>query len=285
MTFVIARITKTGLRVDSDSKLTDPNVIRTNPLSGAIKTILLDKGISVSYSGTVDYAQQAIEHLYSFKERLSDKEVSNELLEINKKSDFKTDFLVVSIRNSPRISKISNGQIELSNSSAWIGDYEAFRLFQESFIIKQNETLDLLKLQDTIFQEIVTSKKVESVGGFQITVHSTKLGLQYMIRSGIFIGRSQQFTIKAGEQVKLPFGTAQDGAYGTSYLVSENIDKPAIAIHFPHGNFGGLIYPRRSRSIEVIKNVDGRQFISIVSQLYGITLKGLIVENDGFRVI
>lgn len=283
MTLVIARITDKGIRIDSDSKLTDPAVIRPNPLSGVLKTIVLDRTICVSYAGAVIYAQEAIEHLYSLNRRMSANEVVVELVKINLKSNAETDFLVVSLQGTPTIYKISNRKVETSKTSSWIGEYSAFNLFQQEFI-KGAENKDQLKLQGDIFENILTSRKVESVGGFLITVHSTLYGLQYMIKVDIRMG-TQQIKLNGPGEFKIPLGTAENGSYGTNYLASKNIDKPAVAIHFPHGNFGGLIYPKHSRSIQVIKDVDGHAFIEKVKELYGIDLGGLIVENDGFRMM
>jgi len=286
MTFVIARIAKNGIRIDSDSKLTDPKVIQSSPLSGAIKTVLLDRSISISYAGSVHCAQKAIEHLFSIKERLTEREVVSELLELNKKSNNETDYLVVSIQKSPTIYRIKKGTVETSNLVSWIGDHSAFNLFQKEFVSKSQNVnnFDMLKLQGEIFQKIISNPNVQSVGGFQITAHSTKFGLQYLIKTETRFG-FQQIKIKGPGTYILPLGSAQNGAYSTSYLVSDNVNKPAVAIHFPQGNFGGLIYPRRSRYIEIIKEVDGREFVQKVKENYRIKLTGLIVENDRFRMI
>ena len=89
---------------------------------------------------------------------------------------------------------------------------------------------------------------------------------------------------KAGEYVNIPFGGAEIGGFGTSYLRSYDFLKPAIAIHFPQGKFGVLFCPmiNYNKGI-VIKEEDGERFAKLIKEKYGILLEGF-VSSQGFAM-
>ncbi|MBF4466219.1 hypothetical protein [Flavobacterium sp. LC2016-12] len=122
MTLVIGKIVQGSLRIDSDSKITDPNIPsnRKNIFSGLLKTIILHPRLCFSYAGGVDTAQEAIEQVYKLEE-LTIEKVKKLLHEINKSSNYETDFLIGALENQPLLYKISNGEIVPSNQNHWIG--------------------------------------------------------------------------------------------------------------------------------------------------------------------
>lgn len=135
MTLVVGRITQGGIRVDSDSKITDTNIAsnRNSVFSGLLKTIIINPSISVSYAGGVDTAQKAIEELYKL-EKFEIGKVKGLLLEIHSENDCDTDFLIASLENQPLLYKISENKIDVSNSVQWIGDIKGYNLFQKEFL-------------------------------------------------------------------------------------------------------------------------------------------------------
>lgn len=288
MTLVVGRIIQSGIRVDSDSKITDPNIVsnRNNIFSGILKTIILNPNISVSYAGGVETAQKAIEELYALNTFEINK-VKSLLLKINMESEYDTDFLIASLENQPLLYKISNGKIEPSNTFHWIGDINGFNLFQKEFLPKLNsfDPKHITTIHSNAFEKVIENGEIESVGGFHITVHRTKFGLEYLFKMKIITGQPTSVTLIGNDTKTIPFGNAQTGAFSFSYLKSDNPFLPAIGIHFPMGNFGTLYFPKISRKIIFFKKVDPFEFAEIVKTEYKINLTGVVKNGDLMTMI
>ena len=282
MTLVVGRITQGGIRVDSDSRITDPNIAsnRNNIFSGLLKTIILNPNISVSYAGAVDTAQKAIEQLYQL-EKFEINEIKKILLKINSESDCETDFLIASLENQPLLYKISDNKIDVSNTFQWIGDIEGFNLFQKEFFpnLKSQDPKHISSVHSSAFDKVIENDKVKSVGGFHITVHRTNFGLEYLFKMTLKMGRSETMRLKQGSNI-IPWGNAGTGTFSSSYLKSDNPFRPAIGIHFPIGNFGTLYFPLLSRKIIIYKDVNGFEFAEKVKSDYEIKLIGIIKNGD-----
>lgn len=283
MTLVVGRITQGGIRIDSDSKITDPTIVsnKNNIFSGFLKTIILNPNISVSYAGGVETAQKAIEELY-LSDTFEIGKIKNLLLKLHLETKQETDFLIASLENQPLLYKISKGKIETSNSFHWIGDIDGFNIFQREFLpnIKSSDPKHISSIHSNAFEKVIESDKVESVGGFHITVHRTKIGLEYLFKMQIISGQPISMKMKSNELKIIPFGNAQTGTYSCSYLKSSNPHSPAIGIHFPIGNFGTLYYPKISREIIFFKNSNPIEFIEKVKNEYHIKLTGMIKNGD-----
>jgi len=288
MTLVIGRITQGILRIDSDSKITNPKIAsnRNSIFSGLLKTIILHPRLCVSYAGGVDTAQEAIEQIYKLKE-LTIGNVKKLLIEINKESNYQTDFLIGSLENQPLLYKISNGELNPSNQNHWIGDSLGFNAFQRNFVsnLKSTDPKHILEVHSKAFENVVSSGAIESIGGFHITVHTTKNGLEYLMKMTMSIGQPTLMTVKANQAVPIPFGDAKTGAFSYSYLISSNPFHPAIGIHFPMGNFGTLYYPRLTREILILKNVNPFEFAKRVKEDFKIDLTGMVKNGDYMTMI
>ncbi len=282
MTLVVGRITQGGIRIDSDSKITNPNEAsnQNNIFSGLLKTIVLNPNISVSYAGGVETAQLAIEELYKLG-NFDIFKVKSKLLEINKDCKSETDFLIATLENQPLLYKISKGEISISNSFHWIGDIKGFNLFQSEFLpnLKSTNSKHIWSVHSKAFDKVIENSQIESVGGFHVTVHRTNFGLEYMFTTNISSGRPQTLELKQGTNV-LPWGDAGTGTYSACYLKSDNPFKPAIGIHFPIGDFGTLYYPRLSREVIMYKDVNGFEFADKVMTDYKIKLIGMIKNGE-----
>jgi hypothetical protein len=288
MTLVVGRIIQGMLRVDSDSKITDPNIVsnRNSIFTGVLKTVILNPRISISYAGGVETAQKAIEKIYEMNS-FDINSVKATLLNINKESDFDTDFLIASLENQALLYKVSNGKIDVSDQSHWIGDIEGFNMFQKEFVpsLTSLDPKHISEMHSRAFEAVVKSGKIESIGGFHITVHTTKKGLEYLMKMSISMGQSSTITLTNNQSLPMPFGDASTGAFSNSYLISSDPFNPAIGIYFPMGNFGTLYYPKLKRTIIFFKNVSAIEFTKNVKELYKIDLTGVIKDGDYMKMI
>jgi len=288
MTLIVGRIIQDTIRIESDSKITDPKIVsnKNSIFSGYLKTIIINPRLCISYAGDIDYAQKAIENIYKLKD-FSISKIKDLLLQVNKDSVYETDFLIGSVENQSLLHKINDGKIETTNQSFWIGDSAGFNLFQKNFLpkLKSFDQYHIAKIQSEAFEEVIRSGSIESVGGFHITVHNTRNGLEYLMKMEINSGYSHTIKVEADKTVPLTFGDATTGAHSYSYLISKNPFEPAIGIHFPIGKFGTLYYPKRTRKILKIMNVNPFEFVESVKEDYGIQLTGMIKDGAMMRMI
>lgn len=141
MSLVIADCYKDNMLILSDAKITsdggyrgieDKEVWRNVEKYGCIKTYLLYGSISVSFAGDWAFMNQFMEwFIEEGPQEFTIKELLIKLLTLNIKSDGNTDFLLCHL--SPKgafVYKVQDGNCE-QVSNSWIGDYEAFRLYQK----------------------------------------------------------------------------------------------------------------------------------------------------------
>jgi len=277
MSFIIAKIIDGKFDIRSDSRITDPKIIQTNPLSGILKTIIIDPKTCISFAGIVDEANMAIEYLLQ-NQFTSINEIVSYLLSVNINSNDKTDFIVKSLhKEDPCMFKISGGNIEENMQSAWIGDYLAFSLFQ-SQMNSQNENLDLRQKIENSFKHVLQDESIESVGDYHIHVVSRNDVFEYNIRIDLDLGPQTIKIEKANEWTTIPLGTAMNGSFGMSYLVSNIESKYAIGVYYTHGNFGVLLYPKFSMKPIIIKGGNCKMFVEFIQKEFEIKLEGMIMN-------
>lgn len=314
MSLVVAKVIDSIIRIESDSKITAPNAVQSNPFAGVIKSIILSPKVCISYAGNLAYADKALKQVFR-KDIVNDVDALTAiLLDINKESiadnpdnnSNQTDFIITSSVTEPQLIKISEGNINKNSKNAWIGDYRGFECYQRSFHqkIENNKapsTDELFMAQSNAFKEVIDESSIESIGHFQISIsNNNKLNeFRYLLKS-IIHSQNQTVNIPAKDAwVMMPMGNAEEGSYGECHLVTESSGVQAIGIHFPFGYFGALFHPTELykhglsvdanqpfelRKCQIIRDVDAKQFIEEVEGEYGITLCGLIYEFNNSAV-
>lgn len=300
MTFVICKKLKNPSRiiVHSDSKITDQygvgleSELRQNsPLSGLLKTVILNPHVCFSFAGASLFATNFLKHFYSKPANYwnTDKFLSH-LLDIHVKSDQAIDFIVcTSFQNTPKIYLIKDTQLTQDVDTAWIGNIDAFNLFQEHFL--SNASSNIEERTNISFQNVINSNSISDVGGFHMQVCTNDKTMTnetvflYELKMAVDVG-PKVLHLEAGQAMALPTGTAQEGSYGVSYFRSYSPQKHGIAIHLPHGKFGILFCPMIDPEKGVlVKDVDGQAFADYILDEYDIPLQGFVVEKTGFRYL
>tara|TARA_B100000929_G_scaffold259563_1_gene223400 strand:+ start:524 stop:1390 length:867 start_codon:yes stop_codon:yes gene_type:complete len=283
MTLIVGRITQGGIRVDSDSRITDRESVanRNDIFTGLLKTVIVNPKISVSYANGVDTAQIAINEIFKLEE-INTKTVNDLLLKIHLDSKQDTDFLIASIENETLLYKICKGKIEISNNVHWIGDVDGFNIYQKNFWpnLKNNDPKHISEVHSKAFIKAIEANEAETIGGFHITIHLTNRGyLEYMEKGISYSGFHKTIKLKEGF-TPLPLGNSQTGAFSECFLKSKNPFKPAIAIHYGIANFGVLFYPRESNKIIKIDNVNPFEFAKVIKEKYELELTGSVKNGD-----
>ncbi|WP_299680615.1 hypothetical protein [uncultured Tenacibaculum sp.] len=289
MTLVICRQVEEKIYIASDSKVTDKNSVRNNPLTGNLKSLILNPFLSLSFAGNIHYAEKILELFYSNK-IFSFQQLILECLKANIDSNNETDFIIASLDKGKRIIiKVSNKNVLQNQQNAWIGNQKAFSKFQEYYHSDQTDKKESSKINHA-FKQVIKNENIEDVADFCLSIETV---YQKQIKQYCFIYEMSgevsfaPAEIKITEQNKsqiLPFGGPEKGAFLALYMRSFNLLKPAIAIHFPEGKFGVLFCPTVNlNKAEIIKEEDGEKFMDIISDKYGINLEGLVAK-DGNRL-
>lgn len=282
MTLVVARIHEGKIYLESDSKITDEKFVRSNPLSGMLKTLIIHPFVCVSFSGNVYFAKKAIEIFFEKKIEQLDLLISI-LLAINNESNNTTDFIVASvIGDIPKLFKISDAKVEQDLTSAWIGDKDGFEYFQKVFYTS-DKTIPMMSRISAAFSKVIENKSLPTISDFQVsTISDTDISpgvtvFMHKLSVSVSVTESQTITFeKKGEAKPIPLGTAAGGSSGVSYLVTANPDFHGVAIYFIHGNFGILYCPQLGFEGILINAVSGREFMEHIKKQYGIGLLGFI---------
>ncbi|MCK5311852.1 MAG: hypothetical protein KAJ62_07075 [Desulfobacteraceae bacterium] len=286
MTLVVARIVEENIYIESDSKITDERLVRSDPLCGLLKTLILHPFICVSFAGNVHFAELALKKF--FDQRIGDINILLSMLrEINLESDNSTDFIVATILGRvPRLFKVSDGTVTKDIEHAWIGDHEGFEIYQ-----KETHSIDDdIPLKDKMqkaFRSVIDNSDLTTIGDFHISTslnHKINPGHPVFLHDlKIEIDITEPQTIrfkKKSEPQPIPLGTTAGGSHGISYLNTVSPEFHGVAIHFTHGNFGVLFCPQLDLKGIIINNVKGRDFVDKINYEFNIPLQGFIKMND-----
>lgn len=287
MTLVINKIIEGQIYVHSDTRVTqlfNGEFLRKEPpLSGILKSIIITPEICISFAGNIDHAHSALEKIFS--DQIFDlSHLKILLLCVHVEENEEIDFSIATTLGGGQLIQIKDGEIKENLQVVWLGEKSAFESYQGRYLdgLKGLENLgadELSKLTNDAFEQTLHSEvtQTQSVGDYHISIRTKDDELRYQMKFKIDIGPQEIKIEKPGEWTDIPLGNAENGSYGESYLVSETTGKPAIGIHFIHGNFGILFFPGISRNAILIKGVKwGNEFTARVLEEYGVRLGGII---------
>ena len=128
----------------SDSMISDSNTTGHNVIPGQLKTIVLDKEVSISYSGSANKAIYKIREIRKdLRKRIYFEEILESLTEFTGDEKGDVDFIVSSHVGIPKLYKIADGQIHYGLEMYWIGNAEAAgRVLEE--IERDDRVIDVL---------------------------------------------------------------------------------------------------------------------------------------------
>ncbi|WP_300567291.1 hypothetical protein [Flavobacterium sp.] len=291
MTLIIGKIKDNQIRFISDSKITDEYSVRNNVLAGSLKLFILNPQTCMGFAGNLHFAEQLLSEIYNNKIPTFPALIQK-CLSINIESNDSTVFCIGFYdRNEPRLLKIAGKSIQSNQKNVWIGDKLGFEKYQQNF--HESKIEDDFSKMESAFDNVIKDEKIPTISDFQISIETI---FQPQLNSFIFAYTDkflmsyapQNFTmqINPGEKSAthhLGFGGADIGGFGTSYLRSINVFQPAIAIHFPQGEFGVLFCPQINYNKPIIftQQPDGENFAIEIWEKYKIALQGFVAK-DGF---
>lgn len=238
MSFIFARKYSNGIEIFADNKMTidsnDESIIinavgmatykRIMSL-GVIKNVIVNESICICSAGILEDFNKLLEYIDNKESILLD-DICNKALEINNKSNNRTDFIICSVKDNKIIIQIKDYE-KCEVESSWIGSKKCFEVFQSirhsEEISKQtiydcetkkdiplnDEGIDSFSFQNTL-QSIVDS----TVGEKAIICESVNNKFYY--REGLSTSISKPRTVELGKVINL-YDDVFDGGY-TYYI-------------------------------------------------------------------
>lgn len=299
MSLVVGRIIDNNIFIESDTRITDIKEVPSEPLSGCLKTIILHPFICMSFAGNIYYAELAIKDSIKY---IKENKIFNpndiitilynyNLLSIEESDNDEsreTDFvLAITDFKIPILTKIAEGKVECNVNSFWLGDKIAFNYYQEQFHLLRDKEESILNCMRNSFQLVIEKDSIETVGDFQISVHTDNklienhIMFSYTQKIKLDIHHKEPIKIeKANKWYAFPLGKAEDGSYGISYFTSLSPNYHGVAIHFICGMFGVLFCPQISIDPIVIHKVNSVDFIKRIKGEYNIPMQGVAKIDD-----
>lgn len=288
MTLIIAKINATNnFEIYSDTRVTDDvKQEKSKIFEGLVKSIIYSPNININFAGTNSAVEEIQKNLNSIDFKLDTKTLIQWLFRFHKSKSMEIEFLIASVESKAYgLYKISQGEIDISKKSSWIGDIDAFEIFQEELHkIKKDKPLDdILDISKLAFENVILNLEAKSVGGVPIIVYRTDNGFQYKEGAISILGKDVELNFQNGAGIILDFGSAPEGSYNYCYLVSANPENQVIAIHYYDGNVGIFSYPYKSRKFQLYPNCTAQEFVFLVKVEHDIYLTGIIAERGTMR--
>ena len=287
MTLVVARRTERSVRLFADLRVTDRNAIESGYVVGMLKPVVLGPDLCVAFAGRVGPAIVALRSLAStgVNGRELD-EVRQLLLDAHRQSDGDTEFLVAPSVTAPGgLDRIAADGIETDLPATWIGDRNAFDLYQRVYhadrfdiplpdeLADQREEFELQSKMGRAMDAVVRDDSITTVGEIVVPAASTvkEPGFSYLESVGMWVGQDQEI---GPEWTPIRMGGAAEGGFGYSVLVPEEPGVGAIGIHFFQGRLGLYYDPLRSDRPEEFTDVGHDEFRQAVWERHRVAIKG-----------
>jgi hypothetical protein len=212
-------------------------------------------------------------------------QITTHLLQQHRASDSKTDFMVASIEGLVAIDRITEGKLEMTRPSAWIGDQPAFNTYQARYHADSRQSASSISLDERFgiagrmsdaFGAVIEDHRHPSVGDFALTVTSKPAqgdGFRYLCRAGAF-GFQPVSNTTTPTSLLRSLG-AEGGSYHYTVLVPTIAGIGAVAVHVLEGKVGAFFYPARCWSPVVFKHVGVDEFVQAIAKRFGITVDGI----------
>jgi hypothetical protein len=301
--------TKFSIPAENDSRLNSEGyrANQSKEYIGGLKIILLNPGLFVGFAGNVDFAKNAIEHIYDKGINLFDKnQMIDYFLDHHKKSTGETDFIVGVIVEKDgeadsfekEIFKISNNQVIWEKHAAHIGDEEAFSKFQECFHNGKNNnsipTFEICHLGDkeisgfhrnltksmAAMRSVIEDSQISAVDGVSTVVISEGNQFRYVEYVQV---RGNPIPITNQPNSPISFGGASSGADEKHVGIFSGVGHGVFPVYYMTGKFGVIYHPESSFEPIICNYRSSEDFIeSVKSRIDGAHEKVLKYQNRIF---
>ena len=265
----------------SDSMISDTNSTDNNVIPGQLKTIVLNKEVSISYSGSTNKAISKIREIRTdLSKRIYFEEILESLSEFTTDENGEVGFIVSSHMGIPKLYKIADGQIHYGLDTYWLGSEDAAGRVLEEFEkddrvigeLPNNMTLEEYKLRDA-FKNAVYEKELPHAGGLIFDCIGTPGGYRYNNHAMVHAGDRMSLDIAFDNTAKPANDKPGSESYSLS-LVSPNERSLAVTGAFFERNNMGFIYSPLDPDLDL----KGEKVLGKPEAIYPVTLKGFVDE-------
>lgn len=173
MSLVMARQFGNRICILSDTMVSDSNATRDDVIPGQLKTIVLNKKLTIAYSGLVNKSIHKIRKIRgNIQNGISLESILQDLCEFSIEENNEVDFIIASHITEPTLMKIANGNTYDGSDRYWIGNGEAATTVQK-LIDNDTRPFDGLPVYVTseeakfkeAFHDVVSQRHITEVGG------------------------------------------------------------------------------------------------------------------------
>ncbi len=265
----------------SDSMISDTKTTDNNVIPGQLKTIVLNKEVSISYSGSTNKAISKIREIRTdLSKRIYFEEILESLNEFTADENGEVGFIVSSHMGIPKLYKIADGQIHYGLDTYWLGNEDAAARVLEEFEkddrvigeLPNNMTLEEYKLRDA-FKNAVYEKELPHAGGLIFDCIGTPGGYRYNSHAMVHAGDRMALDITQDYTAQWAYENSGMESYSLS-LVSPNERSLAVTGAFFERNNMGFIYSPLDPDLDL----KGEKVLGKPEAIYPVTLKGFVNE-------
>lgn len=195
MTIVIAKRIGERISVMSDTYISDENGIKDKVIPGRLKSVVVNKWLTISYAGLSDQAIDAIRAIHSMHD-ITTQGVVNYLFDVACQYESQLDFILFSHEHDVRLVKILSSGIYEGSDHYWIGNIEAANAILTLFKDNLEKDLNFINFPDqnfiveskfrSAFSKYMRESGCEGVGGVVMDCLSSPYGHCYQTYSSSF---------------------------------------------------------------------------------------------------
>lgn len=265
----------------SDSMITDAGTTVQEIIPGQLKTIVLNEGVSISYSGSTNKAIAKIREIRrDLSERIYFDEVLESLTEYTSGENVDVDFLVSSHVGIPKLYKISGGQIHYGLGMYWIGNDEVAERVLEEFGKDKQVNIELpvhMTREEYRFREAfknaVSVKDLPQAGGIVFDCIGTPRGYHYNNHAVVHTGDRMAVDITFEYSDQWAHENPGRGSYSLSLVSPKERSLAVTGAFFERSNTGFIYSP-----LDPYLDSRDKEMLGRPEMIHQVTLKGFVDE-------
>ena len=259
----------------SDSLISNRDHPRPNAIPGRLKSIVLNRWLTVSYAGLSSQALDCIRKIRASPQLTTEKALQM-LYEFSARESGAVDFLLCSheLPGVPRLAKVHNGAISEGLDVYWIGDGDAARLFARHDLssIPDEAGGEYYTLEERQFarrfHEFLDSRSSAAVGGLAVEALASAHGHCYTDRMEVYVE-----TVTVPDPLVPELRNAMNKAGMNGYYscsVSNPVDRgeAIVGMYFEQAEIGYIHAPLLHDDAVKVNAENGQQFQALVRAMF-----------------
>ncbi|MEW6143604.1 MAG: hypothetical protein AB1598_01155 [Thermodesulfobacteriota bacterium] len=265
----------------SDSMISDTNTTGSDVIPGQLKTIVLNKEVSISYSGLTNKAISRIREIRAdMSKRVYFDEVLESLTEFTADEKGEVAFIVSSHMGIPKLYKIADGQIHYGLDTYWIGSEEAAarvldRFGKDDLVISElpnSMTQEEYRFREA-FRNAVYEKDLPHAGGLIFDCIGTPKGYSYNNYAVVHTGDRMALDITEDYTARWAYDNHGMESYSLSLVSPKERSLAVTGAFFERSNTGFIYSP-----LDPCLDLKGSKALGKPKTVHPVSLSGFVNE-------